>query len=62
LSAKGVVPWIGGGRGETSEGKREEAKRRNMVAAGGSFVAHDLEVYVIEENRTCFNGIWALEK
>jgi hypothetical protein len=36
--------WVGGGRRETLEGKEEEAKRRNMVAAGGSFVAHDLEV------------------
>jgi hypothetical protein len=30
-----------------------------MVAAGGSFVAHDLEYYVIEEELTYFNEIFS---
>jgi hypothetical protein len=63
LNTRGVVPSVGGGRRETSKGKEGEAKGRNMVAAGGSFVAHDLEDdYVTEEKSTCFNGIFGSKK
>jgi hypothetical protein len=31
-----------------------EAKRMNKVAAGGSFVTHDLEVYITEERRNSY--------
>jgi hypothetical protein len=33
-----------------------------MVVGGGSFVAHDLKVYVAEEKRTCFIGIMGSRK
>jgi hypothetical protein len=39
-------------------------RRRNETkeAAGGSYVAHDLEVYITKEKRTCFNEILGTRK
>jgi hypothetical protein len=49
--------------GRRWEKRKGEAKGRNMVAVGGSFVAHDLEDdYVTDEKSTCFNGILGSKK
>jgi hypothetical protein len=54
IEVQEVVPWVGGGRRETSKGKGEESKGRSMVVVGCSFGTHDLKYYVTKEKRTFF--------